>query len=74
MAESAGLLLGSREALEQRGPVTVRTMPTRPIEEQLPGTSGLRKKTAVFMQPGERADRRAARQAAGPARYHGGGG
>ncbi len=26
--------------------------PTRPIEGQKPGTSGLRKKTAVFMQPG----------------------
>ena len=30
----------------------VRTVPTTPIEGQKPGTSGLRKKTAVFMQPG----------------------
>lgn len=28
------------------------THPTRPIEGQKPGTSGLRKKTLVFMQPG----------------------
>ena len=30
----------------------VRTVPTTPIDGQRPGTSGLRKKTAVFMQPG----------------------
>ena len=30
----------------------VRIVPTTPIEGQRPGTSGLRKKTAVFMQPG----------------------
>ena len=30
----------------------VRIVPTTPFEEQKPGTSGLRKKTAVFMQPG----------------------
>jgi phosphoglucomutase len=28
------------------------TVPTRPIEGQKPGTSGLRKKTRVFMEPG----------------------
>ena len=32
--------------------MNVRTVPTTPIEGQKPGTSGLRKKTAVFMQPG----------------------
>lgn len=32
--------------------MTVNTVPTQPIEGQKPGTSGLRKKTAVFMQPG----------------------
>ena len=30
----------------------VRIVPTTPFEGQKPGTSGLRKKTAVFMQPG----------------------
>lgn len=30
----------------------IRTVPTRPFEGQKPGTSGLRKKTRVFMQPG----------------------
>ena len=30
----------------------VTTVPTTPFEGQKPGTSGLRKKTAVFMQPG----------------------
>ena len=30
----------------------VRTVATTPIEGQRPGTSGLRKKTAVFMEPG----------------------
>lgn len=30
---------------------TAKTIPTQPIEGQKPGTSGLRKKTAVFMQP-----------------------
>ena len=30
---------------------TVRTIPTTPFEGQRPGTSGLRKKTRVFMQP-----------------------
>ena len=30
----------------------VRTVPTTPIEGQRPGTSGLRRKTAVFMEPG----------------------
>jgi len=32
-------------------PMNVRTVPTTPIEGQKPGTSGLRKKTAVFMEP-----------------------
>jgi phosphoglucomutase len=32
--------------------MTARTVLTNPIEGQQPGTSGLRKKTAVFMQPG----------------------
>ena len=32
--------------------MNVRTVSTTPIEGQRPGTSGLRKKTAVFMQPG----------------------
>jgi phosphoglucomutase len=32
--------------------MTVRTVPTNPIDGQKPGTSGLRKKTRVFMQPG----------------------
>ena len=32
--------------------MNVRTVPTTPFEGQKPGTSGLRKKTAVFMQPG----------------------
>jgi phosphoglucomutase len=30
----------------------VKTIPTMPIEGQMPGTSGLRKQTRVFMQPG----------------------
>ena len=30
----------------------INKVPTRPIEGQKPGTSGLRKKTRVFMQPG----------------------
>ena len=32
--------------------MTVRTVPTRPIEGQRPGTSGLRKKVPVFQEPG----------------------
>lgn len=32
--------------------MTIQTQPTTPIEGQKPGTSGLRKKTQVFMQPG----------------------
>ena len=32
--------------------MNARTVPTKPIEGQKPGTSGLRKKTAVFMEPG----------------------
>src|ERR671911_925325 len=32
--------------------MTVRTVSTSPIDGQKPGTSGLRKKTRVFMQPG----------------------
>jgi phosphoglucomutase len=30
----------------------LKTVPTRPVEGQLPGTSGLRKKVTVFQQPG----------------------
>lgn len=30
---------------------TVKSIPTKPIEGQKPGTSGLRRKTAVFMEP-----------------------
>lgn len=32
--------------------MTIDTIPTAPIEGQIPGTSGLRKKVAVFSQPG----------------------
>jgi hypothetical protein len=32
--------------------MSVRTVATSPIEGQQPGTSGLRKKTQLFMQPG----------------------
>lgn len=32
--------------------MNMRTVPTRPIAGQKPGTSGLRKKTRVFMEPG----------------------
>ncbi|WP_181704131.1 alpha-D-glucose phosphate-specific phosphoglucomutase [Chthonobacter albigriseus] len=32
--------------------MNIRTVATKPIEGQKPGTSGLRKKTRVFMQPG----------------------
>jgi phosphoglucomutase len=32
--------------------MNIRTVETRPIEGQKPGTSGLRKKTHVFMEPG----------------------
>lgn len=32
--------------------MTIKTIETRPIEGQKPGTSGLRKKTRVFMEPG----------------------
>ncbi len=31
--------------------MTTRTVPTQPIDGQQPGTSGLRKKTRIFMQP-----------------------
>ena len=31
---------------------SVQTVPTQPFEGQRPGTSGLRKKTRIFMQPG----------------------
>ena len=39
--------------LTQRGriPVTIDVVSTNPIEGQKPGTSGLRKKTRVFMEP-----------------------
>ena len=32
--------------------MTIRTVPTRPIDGQQPGTSGLRKKVRVFQAPG----------------------
>ena len=32
--------------------MSVRTVATSPIDGQQPGTSGLRRKTRVFMQPG----------------------
>jgi len=32
--------------------MSVKTVPTRPFEGQLPGTSGLRKKVTAFQQPG----------------------
>lgn len=32
--------------------MTIQTIPTQPIDGQKPGTSGLRKKTRIFMQPG----------------------
>ncbi len=32
--------------------MTIRTLGTNPIEGQKPGTSGLRKKTSIFMRPG----------------------
>ena len=32
--------------------MTIKTIPTEPIDGQKPGTSGLRKKTVVFEQPG----------------------
>jgi phosphoglucomutase len=32
--------------------VSVKIVPTTPIEGQKPGTSGLRKQTRVFMEPG----------------------
>ena len=42
-----------RQALQQgSSTMGVKIVPTTPFEGQKPGTSGLRKKTAVFMQPG----------------------
>ena len=47
-------VVGSRgdDASEGDEPMNVRTVPTTPFEGQKPGTSGLRRKTATFMQPG----------------------
>jgi phosphoglucomutase len=36
---------------EGSGEMTIQTIPTEPFADQKPGTSGLRKKTTVFMQP-----------------------
>src|SRR5688572_20089839 len=43
--------LSREDAMSQVSTQTIRTIPTTPFEGQRPGTSGVRKKTRIFMQP-----------------------
>jgi len=43
-------MLANRDLIAQNGGMSIMTIPTEPIRGQKPGTSGLRKKTPVFMQ------------------------